>query len=132
MANGTGLLGSYSATQGSLIVQRPGDCDLFYVFTQDGKEHGFADGLRYHLVDMSLQNGLGEVTLKNQLLHAPSTEKLTAVRHSDGQSVWVISHEMGTNSFRSYLLTPMGLDTVPVLSSVGTSCLLYTSPSPRD
>lgn len=119
MTNGTDLLGSYSATQGSLIVQHPGDCDLFFVFTQDAKEHGYANGLRYNIVDMRLQNGLGEVTLKNQLLHIPSTEKLAAVRHSDGQSVWVISHEMNSNVFRSYLLTSAGLDTVPVLSSVG-------------
>lgn len=121
MANGTELLGSYSATQGSLIVQHPGDCELYFVFTQDGKEHGFANGLRYSMVDMRLQNGLGEVTLKNQLLHTPSTEKLTAVRHADGQSLWVVSHEMGTNIFRSYRLSSAGLDTLPVLSSVGSS-----------
>lgn len=119
MANGTGLMGHYSATQGSIIVQQPGDCNLFYIFTQDAKEHGYADGLQYHIVDMGLQNGLGEVVSKNKLLHAPSTEKLTAVQHSDGESVWVISHEMQTNNFRSYLLTATGLDTVPVFSSVG-------------
>lgn len=119
MANGTGLLGHYSATQGSIIVQQPGDCGLYYIFTQDAKEHGYADGLRYHIVDMELQNGIGEVVSKNNLLYAPSAEKLTAVRHSDGESVWVISHEMQTNIFRSYLLTSNGLDTIPVLSSVG-------------
>lgn len=121
MANGMGLLGHYSATQGSLIVQHPGDCDLFYVFTQDAKEHAFANGLQYHIVDMSLQGGLGEVVSKNNLLYTPSSEKLTAVRHSNGESVWVVTHDMlfQKNTFRSYLVKPSGLDTVPVLSDVG-------------
>ncbi|MBI1225042.1 MAG: T9SS type B sorting domain-containing protein [Bacteroidetes bacterium] len=119
MANGTGLLGNYSATQGCLIVPHPGDCDLYYIFTQDSKEHYFANGLQYHVVDMRLQNGLGEVVSKNNLLYTPSSEKLTAVRYKDGESIWVISHDMQTNIFRSFLVTTAGLDTVPVLSNVG-------------
>ena len=120
MANGAGLLGHYSATQGSLIVQHPGDCDLYYIFTLDGKEHAFANGMMYALVDMRLQQGMGEVISKNHPLYAPSSEKLTAVRHRDGQSVWVITHEMQhSNVFHSYLVTTSGLDTTPVLSAAG-------------
>ncbi len=120
MQNGMGLLGHYSATQSAIIVQHPGNCDLFYIFTVDGKEHYFENGLQYHLVDMSQQGGLGEVLSKNNRLYAPSSEKLTAVRHEDGRSVWVISHDMlQSDLFRCYLVTPSGLDMVPVLSAAG-------------
>lgn len=69
IANGTGLLGHYSATQGSIIVQHPGQCELFYIFSVDGKEHAFQNGLLCHIVDMGLQGGLGEVVSKNNPLY---------------------------------------------------------------
>ena len=120
MANGQGLDGHYSATQGSIIIPHPGNCDLFFIFTLDAKENNYREGLKYSVVDRSLQNGYGEVTLKNVPLYAPAAEKLTAVKHSNGVDVWVISHEMYSNSFRSYLVTSAGLNPDPVISSAGT------------
>jgi hypothetical protein len=52
MANGSSLLGNYSAFQGSLIVKQPGNLDIYYLFTLD--DVGGPDGLRYHVIDMSL------------------------------------------------------------------------------
>jgi len=119
MVNGIGLSGHYSSTQGSIIVPMPGNCDLFYVFTLDGKEHGLISGMCYSVVDMSLQNGLGEVTQKNILLYAPSTEKMAAVVHANGHDYWIITHEFGTNHFYAWLLTDAGISASPVISSTG-------------
>jgi hypothetical protein len=119
MLNGFGLLGHYSATQGSIIIPYPGNCNLFFIFTLDGKENGFVNGCRYSIVDISLQNGLGEVTTKNVLLYGPSSEKLTAVKHGNGSDIWVITHKMFTNSFYTYRVSVTGIDTVPVISSIG-------------
>jgi len=118
MANGSGLMGDNSSTQSSVIVKQPGSATLYFVFTLD--DVGGPDGLRYSVVDMSLAAGSGSVTLKNIPLYAPSCEKLTAVKHCNGNDVWIISHENGSANFRSYLLTSAGINAAPVISNTGS------------
>lgn len=118
MQNGTGLLGDWSSTQSAVVVPYPYFPDLYYLFTVD--ELGGA--VRYSLIDMSLNSGLGGVTTtKNVLLFSNASEKITAVRHDNNSDIWVITHEWGTNNFRSYLVDACnGLNTTPVISSTGT------------
>jgi len=64
MPNGSGLMGGYgSSTQSSLIVPKPNDSLRFYIFTAD--EDVGPNGFRYSEVDITLNGGLGDVTLKN-------------------------------------------------------------------
>jgi len=118
MQNGSGLLGDWSSTQSAVVVPYPYFPDLYYLFTVD--ELGGA--VRYSLIDMSLNGGLGGVTTtKNVLLFSNAAEKITAVRHDNNSDIWVITHEWGTNNFRSYLVDACnGLNTTPVISSTGT------------
>lgn len=120
MGNGTGLSAGNggSSTQGALIVPRPGSNTLYYIFTTD--EQGGGAGLRYSVVDMSLNATMGDVTVKNVLLYSPTTEKLTAVKHCNGKDIWLISHEDLSNTFKNYLITSTGIQPV-VNSSVGTA-----------
>jgi hypothetical protein len=117
MANGTGLNGNYSTTQSGVIVKQPGNTNIYYVFTVD--EWGYTDGLEYSIVDMSLAAGLGSVTVKNATLQTPSCEKLSAVRHCNGVDAWIVSHDYGSDNFRTFLLTSAGLSLTPVVSAVG-------------
>jgi len=119
MLNGTGLFGHNSAFQASVIVPVPGNDSLYYVFTADAYENSFRNGYRYNIVNTKRDNGKGEVITKNILLFAPSTERLTAARHANGLDVWVITNELNSNRFRSYLITCNGLQPTPVLSIVG-------------
>lgn len=120
MANGTGLFGHPSTTQSALIVKQPGTNNLYYVFTQD--YFGDPNGFCYSIVDMNLAAGLGSVTVKNASLYAPSCEKIAATSHCNGLDYWVVSHDMNSNVFRSYLLSSAGINTLsPVLSTVGTT-----------
>ncbi|MFO7723591.1 MAG: T9SS type A sorting domain-containing protein [Bacteroidales bacterium] len=116
MPNGSGLAGHESSSQSALIVPRPGSTNLFYVFTTDA--FFYSNGLRYSVVDLSLQGGMGDVTTKNVLLHTPSTEKLTAVKHSNQTDIWVIAHEGNSSSFTAYLVTSAGVSP-PVTTSIG-------------
>jgi gliding motility-associated-like protein len=118
MANGTDLGGSPISTQAALIVPQPENPGRYYVFTTDRAAR--ANGLQYHIVDMSRQNGLGEVVAKNLTLHTPVTEKLAGVRHANGRDVWIAAHEWDSDVFLAYRLTPDSLHTVPVRSSAGT------------
>jgi PKD repeat protein len=116
-----------SSTQAALIIRQPASDSIFYIFTTDCIEDDLVNGMRYSIVNMKMNNGLGEVTLKNQPLFAPAEEKLTASRHANGCDIWIISHEYGTNNFHSYLLSSTGLNTTPVISSSGQ---IHNSPTP--
>jgi PKD repeat protein len=111
--------GTPSSTQSSLIVRQPQSDSIYYVFTTDCLEDTFASGLRYSIINMNMNNGLGEVVIKAQPLYPFVEEKLTASKHANGCDIWIISHESGTNNFVSFLLTNVGLTLTPVVSATG-------------
>jgi gliding motility-associated-like protein len=120
MLNGDGLLGHLSAVQSAIIVPHPGNAALYYIFTTDALEANFAKGYNYSIVDISHDGGLGEVVSKNNLLHSSCTERMAAVRHADGTSVWLITNDNNSNIFRAWLINCQGLQPVPVISASGT------------
>ncbi|MFN3404867.1 MAG: PKD domain-containing protein [Cytophagaceae bacterium] len=120
MPNGSSLKGHPSAAQGAVIIPLPEDPDKYYVFTCPAAETGLEVGINYSIVDMKLNGGLGDVTsVKNVLLLSPSQERITAVPHSNGRDIWVVTHAVGNNKFLSYLITPSGVSSTPVESAVG-------------
>ncbi len=119
MLNGDSLGGGSSATQSALIVSIAGN-NLFYIFTVEN-ENTPTDNLRYSVVDLSLNNGDGDVTIKNAFLISQTTEKLSAVNNANNTGLWVMTHGNGTNSFYGFLLDGSGVDSVPVISNIGQS-----------
>lgn len=117
MPNGSNLLGNMSASQSGIIVPRPTVNNLYYVFSVD--DLGGADGLRYSEVDMNLQGGFGDVTIKNQPLAGPVAEKVTAVNHANNVDFWVIAHGWNNDVFYAYLVTAAGINTTPVVTNIG-------------
>ena len=128
MSNGTGLWGQYSSCQSSLIVPKPGNADLHYVFTTDGGTGGFPNGgvMGYSVVDMTLAAGMGAVTIKNVALFDTTAEQLTATLNSDGCKVWVLAHRWQNDEFYAYLVSDTGIS-APVISSAGSihNCAYY-------
>ncbi|QRM89669.1 T9SS type B sorting domain-containing protein [Lacinutrix sp. WUR7] len=119
MPNGNGLLGDFSSTQSALIVPKPNSDAIFYLFTVDDKAG--VNGLRYSEVDLTLDNGLGDITSnKNILLTTPTAEKITAVEHANGVDIWVISHKWNSNEFIAYLVSNSGINTTPIISAIGS------------
>ena len=117
MPAGNGLFGNGAATQTAIIVPGPQSTTKYYIFTVD--TNGGPRGLCYSEVDMSLNAGLGDVTLKNIQLITPVTEKLTAVRHANGVDAWVVVHGWNNANFHSFEITSTGINTTPVTSTVG-------------
>ncbi|MGC4036053.1 MAG: gliding motility-associated C-terminal domain-containing protein [Chitinophagaceae bacterium] len=119
MSNGQSLAGGYgSSTQSCLIVPKTADGKQYYIFTTD--QEGGLNGFEYSVVDLSLNNGLGVVIIKNQLLMTPCSEKVTAVRHCDKKDYWVITHQYGTDAYYAYLATETGINPTPVISHSGS------------
>src|SRR5690606_17872425 len=110
MQNGNGLDGDFSSTQSALIVPKPYDENIYYIFTVD--DRAGAKGLRYSEVDMSLDGGLGAVlpSNKNTPLANPTTEKITAVESADGVNIWVISHLWDSDAFIAFQVTSTGVN----------------------
>ena len=121
MANGTGLGGDPSSTQSAVAVPWPGNPNLYYLFTADA----FAgpNGFRYNVIDMTMAGGLGQVTIKNVGLIPQADEKVSAVLHTNNVDIWVIAHRSNSNEYYAYLVTPSGLVTTPVISSVGVTAV---------
>src|SRR5688572_8807849 len=97
MPNGSGLLGHTSGGNSAFAVRQPGSASLYYLFTNDA----FAgpNGLRYSIIDITLNGGLGDVTAtKNVTLVNPATEKITAIKHANNQDIWIITHPWNSNS----------------------------------
>jgi gliding motility-associated-like protein len=137
MENGEGLAGAIfidngpftppspfnTTTQNGLIIPVPGNPDLYYIFCQVA-ENG--NGLTYSEVDMSLDNGLGGITsTKNVQLSAFAGETMTAVHHTDGESIWFITQTGNyfneQNEFQAYLISTEGINATPVVSVAGVA-----------
>lgn len=153
MPNGDSLYTNELNTQTGIIIPKPQNNDMYYVFTQASKGYDSTDvgtpafdaGLYYSVVDMTLDNGLGDVTdMKNISLISPAGDQQTAVHHANGEDVWLIvtrggasvspdfdigtidgnDFEVGpgntilTNNYLAFLITEDGI-AEPVISSVG-------------
>lgn len=134
MPNGQGLLGHSSSTESALIVPKPGSKTKYYLFTIDKPSYYLTedepiDGVNYSEIDLSLNNNFGDVVsaVKNKHLitydstdplqnEYKSSEKITAVTHSNGSSVWVITQFM--NKFYSFLIDGNGVNETPIISNV--------------
>lgn len=132
MVNGNDLLGGpfLSSSQGPVIVPFPENPDKYYIFTLDELEFDVPpvyDGLRYTVVDMTLNNGLGNVDVnqKNILVTNDSlTEKITVIRSEAIRGYWVIVHRMNSNEFLAYKVTGCEVSLTPVVSAVGSPLII--------
>lgn len=119
MPNGGSIMGCQSSTQGALIVPMPRNPNRYYLFTTSCYEYNFSQGARYHVIDMSLNGGRGDLLLRDQLIVLDMAEELAATYHSNDCDVWITLHENNSAVFHAYLLTDTGLVMQPVLSTVG-------------
>jgi len=129
MPNGTGLFTDAGSEQSTVAVPRPNSNDHYFVFTTDNAEiWNTSDiGLFYHLIDMSLQSGVGDVVsgMKNIVLIDSTSEKIAATLHGNGIDYWVIVQQCGSNKYHAFLVTESGVSTSPVTSSMGPNMGSY-------
>jgi hypothetical protein len=111
-----------SSNQSPLIVKHSNSSAYFIISVGEAQTAG-AFGVKYNTVDLSLQNGLGDIDEKNVSLFTGATsECLAATLHRNGKDIWVVMHEFLDDTFHSYLLTDSGFDpSVDVKSAEGPS-----------
>jgi hypothetical protein len=121
MSNGYGMANGTSTSQPAVVIPID-NSSLFYIFTSESIWSSGPNSysqLKYHIVDMSGNSGLGIVTVKNQLLMDDITEKIAAVRHCNGQDWWIVTRNALDDSYASFLITPTGVNSTPIISYTG-------------
>ncbi|MBK9637495.1 MAG: T9SS type A sorting domain-containing protein [Bacteroidetes bacterium] len=70
--------------------------------------------LRMSTIDMSLQNGNGQMVVKGQVVLSDTLTYRTmqAVKHGNGRDWWVVIGEYNSDKFYSALVTAQGIDTI--------------------
>lgn len=118
MPNGN-LIASGGNLSQVIIIPKPLSQNLYYVITTKVQAGGNLS-LQYHVVDMSLNGGLGDVISKNNVLsNLNISEQVCATKHNNGTDIWLMAHEYGTSKFLTYLVTSSGITSNPVVSNVG-------------
>lgn len=134
MPNGGGLLGHMSTAQGACIVPVIGREDQYYLFCLNegvlGRElfggNLSSPDLTYSIVDMSLNNGLGDIVAgqKNIVLAGNVatwlSESMIAIP-GDNCDIWLVVHKYEEPTFLSFRITESGIDTIPVISSTSSA-----------
>jgi outer membrane protein OmpA-like peptidoglycan-associated protein len=124
MPNGKSLVPNPYQAHAVLSVPFPTQKSKYFVFSvlAENVKKGFGITLFYSVIDMTLENGLGDIveTSKNIVLRKNVAEKITAVRHQNGKDTWLLAHELQSNKFLAYLITENGISEMPIESEVGS------------
>ncbi len=130
MQNGAGLYGDASSTQSAIIVPKPNDPNIYYIFTVDNQKNNNNNinlGLNYSEVDIRLDGGLGALTNKNINLVKESSEKVSAViKDCLTKSIWVVTFASKDqisdtfDTFYAFEVSNSGVSTTPVISTFNT------------
>jgi len=125
MPNGSGLNASTSAgATPVMIVPWPETDSLYYIFVTPQSQ--LSRPFSYSLVDMRLDNGMGDVTEKNVGFTSRIVQpRISAVHHSNGIDVWVLVHEEESDLFLSYLVDEEGIQEKPVINKIGIKNELF-------
>ncbi|MCZ2356108.1 MAG: T9SS type A sorting domain-containing protein [Bacteroidia bacterium] len=91
MLNGAGLLCDKNAKVSSQIIPRPGSSTQFFVFVNGCVADQCINGLRYSLVDMTLDNGKGGVVAgqKNILVMTDTYQGMAVTKHGNNVDYWL-------------------------------------------
>ncbi len=119
------LGGGLSATNAAFIVPDPGNVNGYYLFFA-AEEVGFnglsqqlgVSGISYVKVDMTLNNGLGDLTTDLIVLNETMTEKIAVTSDCSGENSWLVCHKFSSNEFYSYKINAAGIEP-PVISATG-------------
>lgn len=119
MPNGTDLNGFFSDTQPASIVRMPGSANLYYIFYSSGVSIYRNGG--YSIVDMSLNNGLGDVISKNNVFANNVAEGMVVVPHADMDKYWIVYNVLDSAKFQSFLFDCHGINNNRVVSDGGVA-----------
>ncbi|MFV0680226.1 hypothetical protein [Ottowia sp.] len=124
MVNGTGIVGGASAVQMAAAFNAPGVPGRYFAVTTSGTGGSPTPApgqLRYNIIDMTANGGLGEVVTKNVVIPGVSSnELLTAIPTSDGLGHWVLTTQFNSSNLIAVRFDDSGPVGSPVVTTLST------------
>jgi uncharacterized protein (TIGR02145 family) len=105
-----------------LATQKPDDDSSYYIFATGFWHPTNPNELRYFVVNMRLDGGLGDVEIAFHNIPVPGAatawKSVTGTRHGNNKDIWVVTTISYFDSIKyaSYLLSNAGISSNPVLS----------------
>jgi hypothetical protein len=116
MANGNNVVGQ-GWYEELVILPVPDSANKYYLLTIDISGGTVSYGLYYSVIDMNLNGGLGDITLKNIRLNSTWwADCLGAIKHANGRDWWLFLKKIGNgadDNYYKYLVSPFGIDSMP-------------------
>ncbi|MFA6260907.1 MAG: gliding motility-associated C-terminal domain-containing protein [Bacteroidia bacterium] len=97
----------------TVIVPVPGSKTRYYIFSTSTT----SSNIYYTLVDMDLQNGLGDVVSKANVIDSQIENEFLVCSMPHRQGYWLITHKRGTNAFKTYRITKKGIEATSIVSN---------------
>ena len=117
MPNGRHLIWNDLNPRHTLIIPKPNNPNIYYIFIASSLD---SNGFNYSVVDMSLNGGLGDVTNeKNIFLIDGVSKKISGIKSNNTNEYWILVRGVDNNNFYAYKVSATGINTTPVVSSVG-------------
>jgi len=95
MENGDALSGEEVINQTSIIIPKPDSEEIYYIFSTRVNESTSgqltSEGVYYATLEISNTFPLGKVLSNFSVLRDSSSQRITALHHKDGKSIWVIT-----------------------------------------
>jgi len=132
MPNATGLQGNGPVISGQTmgsgyksvqIIKHPGNANQYFVVSGDPQEL-VVKKLYYHVVDMSLNSGLGDVVAgqKNIEIMSNVSEHLSVFSGTDCKSYWLIAPTHNySNQYYTFKIDAAGFHNTPVINTLPMS-----------
>jgi hypothetical protein len=107
------------AHQGALILPWPDSYNKYALIHLSGDNFVIGSNaferplsIRFSVINMDLDSGRGDFETKNQILISDTLVigRISACRHANGRDWWILCHELWSNSFYEFLLTPDTLE----------------------
>ncbi|MBX3106761.1 MAG: T9SS type A sorting domain-containing protein [Bacteroidetes bacterium] len=116
MDNGDNIIGE-GWYQELTSFRDPGNDNRYYLFSLNVTGAGAHEGLYYSIIDMTLNNGLGKVVSKNNmLLNDFMADGLAAVKHGNGRDWWIVCRKcfalstgLPVTDYYLFLISPSGV-----------------------
>jgi len=127
--SGDSVYGS-NGCQSAIILPAPSSDSLYYIIHVNGESfsaHGQSEfqplELRYSLLDLNLDNGLGGIINNKKSIPIINDTltwgRISACKHGNGRDWWVIAHRYFTDLYYKLLITP---DSITVFQqNIGSS-----------
>ncbi|MEA3480247.1 MAG: PKD domain-containing protein, partial [Bacteroidota bacterium] len=102
-------------TQSAISLPVPGSDSLFYIFT--ARMHRDISPMFYYIVDMSLNNSLGDIIDIDTLAAGiDAADQIQAVYLKNKEDYWVVTRKHHEDKYAAFLVTSEGVNPQPVLS----------------